>query len=1034
MFTPNLGPESSSQNRSTSNLTGGNARPKRLLPIIDPACNPVLGPIFVYQSVRDDPIASPSPLEPSSSHHLNCAPEPQESHCTSLYSVDTSDGEEEEEVEEDLSPLPSHGHSPIPSSRPSFYASSSTGTTSAASTATSATSATPTTSTSSASPSSPSNIIIVESPKRQFSFKSPVCGNVAHQQTRRTILQSRRVDLRATAKQGLKEDVSPQRAESQRPLKSSESGGSPSDFLNKCCLSSLVSSHFVALQYSCPVLNLCQSTAKMLSMSYKAQTDLFTRSLQSRLEYLGDPESERVSEPDESGFINWLELRPKKEVLKFIPAPGTTFPPNRFAQFDLFRAKFHSESDLSPKHMPSNAPAGKLPNTDCLHEEDHHLNTQKDEADESADSDLFFDFDIGSPEEDAVLPDSDDVRENMLLRNKACDLEATLQDEDDISSNESLSPRNNLRKANEAFGSASSGLCSDMETLQSGSYETRRFDDENDELNECKSIDPEDWPAHKLLHFDTSSFGSANSTPKAARSPMGDRSPSSGASLVEAENEATTKEDDHETMFQLETEEPDVARQTTEKELNQSEEDLENSAQNKGREGISKDANDEDDENVMKDFTIYNGEARHKVANSKLNALISLLEKDREYSRNSSRQSSVRSSKEGSPQKESSPPKSAMRKGFQSSLTPIAASPANFSYLSSKSNMASNASSSSEDIHSVPSFKASIARCESTPVLSGPDRAYMQSPKMPRKTSNADVTEEPATITKDTKVEGMELPERVRRATSLRSGKTPPGTPGRRKIVRFADVFGLDLADVKTFLDEIPKVPKSAYKDLKDVDLSDIESDTGSSDSSAMSLRKKKGFSNRSLPMLPNQELPSTSLVPMFSQPGGFANFFDLLNTKKVCLENAYMANKSAIQGTIRVQNLSFQKKVLLRYTTNEWVTSSDLEATYIDGSCDGFSDKFTFHLGTAAPLLVGQRIQFCLCYQTGAEEFWDNNVGKNYVFQCLGVAGSNNVKAPSSNAIPLSTPRHSAPHYGGSGGYSQSPSALSEDPWLRYL
>jgi len=45
---------------------------------------------------------------------------------------------------------------------------------------------------------------------------------------------------------------------------------------------------------------------------------------------------------------------------------------------------------------------------------------------------------------------------------------------------------------------------------------------------------------------------------------------------------------------------------------------------------------------------------------------------------------------------------------------------------------------------------------------------------------------------------------------------------------RFADVFGLDLADVKTFLDEVPRVPKSAFRDLKDAELSDIESDSGS--------------------------------------------------------------------------------------------------------------------------------------------------------------------------------------------------------------
>jgi len=53
---------------------------------------------------------------------------------------------------------------------------------------------------------------------------------------------------------------------------------------------------------------------------------------------------------------------------------------------------------------------------------------------------------------------------------------------------------------------------------------------------------------------------------------------------------------------------------------------------------------------------------------------------------------------------------------------------------------------------------------------------------------------------------------RIQRSTSLKSGKTPPGTPGRKKIVRFADALGLDLADVRTFLDEIPNVPTSAYK------------------------------------------------------------------------------------------------------------------------------------------------------------------------------------------------------------------------------
>jgi hypothetical protein len=39
---------------------------------------------------------------------------------------------------------------------------------------------------------------------------------------------------------------------------------------------------------------------------------------------------------------------------------------------------------------------------------------------------------------------------------------------------------------------------------------------------------------------------------------------------------------------------------------------------------------------------------------------------------------------------------------------------------------------------------------------------------------------------------------------------------------RFADIFGLDLQEVKTFTDEIPRIPRRAFQDL-DVDMSDYD-------------------------------------------------------------------------------------------------------------------------------------------------------------------------------------------------------------------
>jgi protein phosphatase 1 regulatory subunit 3A/B/C/D/E len=121
-----------------------------------------------------------------------------------------------------------------------------------------------------------------------------------------------------------------------------------------------------------------------------------------------------------------------------------------------------------------------------------------------------------------------------------------------------------------------------------------------------------------------------------------------------------------------------------------------------------------------------------------------------------------------------------------------------------------------------------------------------------------------------------EGPRRVQRSSSLKTGKTPPGTPSRKKIVRFADVLGLDLADVRTFLDEVPKVPSCAYWDLHDADTS-------------ISVQEQQ------------QPPPEKSLFPMFQQPSGCPEFLDRLRAQKVCLENAYLGDAMSVNGTVQV-------------------------------------------------------------------------------------------------------------------------------------
>ncbi|XP_016967203.1 glycogen-binding subunit 76A [Drosophila biarmipes] len=225
-------------------------------------------------------------------------------------------------------------------------------------------------------------------------------------------------------------------------------------------------------------------------------------------------------------------------------------------------------------------------------------------------------------------------------------------------------------------------------------------------------------------------------------------------------------------------------------------------------------------------------------------------------------------------------------------------------------------------------------------------------------------------------------PQRIRRCSSLKTGKTPPGTPGRKKIVRFADVLGLDLADVKTFLDEIPTIPKSAFEDLEI-----LESEP------------------------PIQLGPKSDklLMPLFQQPGGLPKFLDAVREKQVSLENAAVSDtiNQTISGSVRVRNLDFHKSVHIRYSLDGWRSYADLQANYVENSCDGFSDIFTFVL-FGNSLHVGQRLEFAVRFQCKGQQFWDNNYGANYCFQCLPssthTAGSSTASPPSVVTGPVTS------------------------------
>ena len=122
-------------------------------------------------------------------------------------------------------------------------------------------------------------------------------------------------------------------------------------------------------------------------------------------------------------------------------------------------------------------------------------------------------------------------------------------------------------------------------------------------------------------------------------------------------------------------------------------------------------------------------------------------------------------------------------------------------------------------------------------------------------------------------------------------------------------------------------------------------------------------------------------LVPEFVQPFTQCNFLERVRLQNVCLESCVVSSigsNLSVDCIIRVQNVSFEKVIMVRYTNNNWSTWLDSKASFIPNSSDGQTDKFSVKFYIKS-LTRNQRVKFAIKYLAGYEEFWDNNLGKDY-------------------------------------------------------
>jgi len=217
----------------------------------------------------------------------------------------------------------------------------------------------------------------------------------------------------------------------------------------------------------------------------------------------------------------------------------------------------------------------------------------------------------------------------------------------------------------------------------------------------------------------------------------------------------------------------------------------------------------------------------------------------------------------------------------------------------------------------------------------------------------------------------IEKRSRLKKCSSLKSAKAAASENASKiskKIVRFADVLGLDLERVKTFMDEIPRVPLSAFKDLT------LASESNNSFSSSQQLHN----STQSQQVTQSKPFDERIILPNFHQPFTEPDFYQQLHEKRVKLETAYSDNSSYIIGTVRVVNVGFEKKVYIRYSQDDWLSWHEIEGNYNPGCHDTTTDKFNF------TLYMNKRLSFAVRYTVNGQEHWDNNNGANYSFSSI--------------------------------------------------
>ena len=252
----------------------------------------------------------------------------------------------------------------------------------------------------------------------------------------------------------------------------------------------------------------------------------------------------------------------------------------------------------------------------------------------------------------------------------------------------------------------------------------------------------------------------------------------------------------------------------------------------------------------------------------------------------------------------------------------------------------------------------------------------------------AEIRQKPALVRKKS---GEPVRPALRPHAARRRPSSMPGTPTYSKAVHFKP----DLEQVRTFLQVDRPLAVSAGSSPVEAYDNEIEFPFG--DGNEQNYNHPFEWEIR-LTNFPRDSLERSS-VP-------------------VKVERVYLSpDNKQLLGAIAVQNISFHKLVIARFTLDYWKTTSEVKADYNHDVrrkqvSDGY-DRFVFSIKLEDQAnLENKTMFFCVRYNVNGQDFWDNNHALNYQVDFSkkpklqnGKLGSHGAAARPLNSLPRSKP-----------------------------